>query len=428
MHLILIAYLSSVLSATLSLESIKCRDRNRPVSTEKSDLYTVIDATLNQNLVLQCHYCNENDDSQPRNWYKIDKLGLSEPHEVSLGMENEMELNRIVVNAQHSLIINNFSETDTGLYYCLGFEQQNKDEKYNYLVDVLVEGLNVTEKETGNITAWGKYRDDYFAPINTLFKESKGTEYVRVREQLMLDLELVTQWDPWGICEVCGRPKDEGVNSSSNPDEVYLQNANAVSCRSKLLNRAFSGISNLTKVIPDFVLDERCEGTCNPDAEGANAGWKKGKTKEFKYRKTYVIPENSHLTLVCPESTLENSVVWKSRGKTLKSGDASNPHIVVDTFSSLYLLDITEDEAGNYTCEVDDIKMQRIKVFVIPQSRLLTQEFTRHLTYLGFILSLTSTCYCAGLVITWSRRKTFKTYEELIKEHPEDVDELGRLL
>lgn len=89
------------------------------------------------------------------------------------------------------------------------------------------------------------------------------------------------------------------------------------------------GISNLTKVIPDFVEQEKCDGICNPDAEGANAGWKVGKSKGFKYRKTFVLGEASHLTLICPESTLDNKVIWRKRGKILKAGDTSDPHLVI---------------------------------------------------------------------------------------------------
>ncbi|KAJ8955048.1 hypothetical protein NQ314_006926 [Rhamnusium bicolor] len=444
MWTIFFTYLSALLLSTLSQEIKKCRERDRPISTDNGDLYTIIDATLHQKLILQCHYCNENDDSRPRNWYKIDKLGLTRPREVQLSMENEMELNRILVNTEHSLIINNFSAADTGLYYCVGFEQQNEEEKYNYLVD-LVFDVNATEFETGNISAWVKYHDDYFAPINDMFTQSNGKEFVYIREHLKLSLEVISQWDPWGICEVCGRPTNEGLrkkkgncrlkinrnsdeNTTSNPEELYFLKANAISCKSDRLSLIFPGVSNLTRIIPDFIQDERCEGRCNPDAEGVNKGWKVGKSSSFKYRKTFVLPEQSHLTLVCPESSLENTVIWKKRGKVLKPGDASNPNLIVDTFNTLYLLDVTDTEAGNYTCQVDDIKMQQVRIFVVSKSRLLTQEFIRHLVYLGFVLSLTGTCYCAGLIVTCHRRKTFKTYEELIEEHPEDNDEFASLL
>lgn len=38
-----------------------CRDRERLVEHEKGDLYTLIDAMLDQKLTLQCHYWYEND-------------------------------------------------------------------------------------------------------------------------------------------------------------------------------------------------------------------------------------------------------------------------------------------------------------------------------------------------------------------------------
>ncbi|KAJ8942375.1 hypothetical protein NQ318_000355 [Aromia moschata] len=452
---------STLLIGTCSQGNKKCRERIRPVTTNDGDLYELIDATLDQKLVLECHYCGEKDDSRPRNWYKVNKMGLNEPHEVQPDMENNPELNRIQcivllsahiaalarnlaeVNTEHSLIINNFTENDTGLYYCLGLEQQDESEKYNYLVDLVYE-INQTEIESGNISAWMRYFYDYFEPANELLRLSNGKEYVHVREELKLRFELVSQWEPWGTCEVCGHAKGEAVrkkrghcyikitqngkNTSYAEEDVYFLKVKAVSCRSVRLSRVFPGIGNLTKVIPDFIQHESCEGICNPDAEGVNRGWKMGKSKAFKYRKTFVLPVESHLTLVCPESTLDNEVTWKYRGKALHAGAATNPNVLVDTFNTLYLVDITEEQAGNYTCKVDDIKMQQVVVFVVPKSRLLTREFVRHLVYLGFILSLTGTCYCAGLIVTWNRRKTFKNFEELIDEHPEDRGEYEHLL
>lgn len=45
----------------------------------------------------------------------------------------------------------------------------------------------------------------------------------------------------------------------------------------------------------------------------------------------------------------------------------------------------------------------------------LSLALLRHMMYLGFILSLTLSCYVAGLIITWTRRRKFKTYEEIRK-------------
>lgn len=55
--------------------------------------------------------------------------------EVHLDMKNKMSENRIHINPQHSLIINNFTANDTGLYSCQGLEQQERENKYDFLTD-----------------------------------------------------------------------------------------------------------------------------------------------------------------------------------------------------------------------------------------------------------------------------------------------------
>lgn len=123
----------------------ECRERDRPISSAKGDSYTIIDAKLFQEVVLQCHYCNEEDNSQPRNWYKIDNLGLGEPHELELSMENDLDLNRVRVNTDHTLIIKNFSDSDRGLYICEALQRDEKREDFAFLVDAVYD-LNVTGK------------------------------------------------------------------------------------------------------------------------------------------------------------------------------------------------------------------------------------------------------------------------------------------
>lgn len=79
-------------------------------------------------------------------------------------------------------------------------------------------------------------------------------------------------------------------------------------------------------------------------------------------------------------STLQNVVIWRRNGKILKRGVSvqssepnSEPKITVDTFNTLYLHGVTKEEEGNYTCQVDNIRMQQVKVFVVSKSKLLTQ-------------------------------------------------------
>lgn len=62
-------------------------------------------------------------------------------------MNNDVEMNRVSVNFKHSLVIKQFNKSDVGFYYCVHFEDQTNEEKFNYLVDlVLPKESNVIEK------------------------------------------------------------------------------------------------------------------------------------------------------------------------------------------------------------------------------------------------------------------------------------------
>lgn len=54
------------------------------------------------------------------------------------------------------------------------------------------------------------YQKEYFHLLNTLFKESKGKDFEYLRESLRVSIEIITVWDEWGPCVVCGRPQGEG--------------------------------------------------------------------------------------------------------------------------------------------------------------------------------------------------------------------------
>lgn len=87
--------------------------------------------------------------------------------------------------------------------------------------------------------------------------------------------------------------------------------------------------------------------------------------------------------LICEKrSTLDNKIIWKRNGKVLEAGKSvappkpeDGPRIIVDTFNTLYLVGVKESEEGNYTCQVDDIRMQQIIIFVISKARILTHGF-----------------------------------------------------
>ncbi|KAK4886356.1 hypothetical protein RN001_002627 [Aquatica leii] len=390
--------------------------------------------------------CKENDDQQPKIWYTIKYLSNAQPQEVRLGMESNTSHNRVLVNLEHSLIFRKFFTNDTGFYYCIGLEAQESENKFSYLVDAVFP--NKITSETGNLSKWNTYHDEYFKPINKLFKTSNGDDFIYIRNNLSIGIELVTEWEGWGSCEVCGRAQGNAIRRKKgfcrlkltsigngtvkgrNEDELFFLDSYELSCKSQLIARLFPTVSNITRLLPHFVVIEGCEGSCNP---GTGKGWKTGKSLDFKYKKSYVLAESTHLTLICPESSIDNVVIWRKNGKVITPGEnfqsknpKEEPRIIVDTFNTLYLHDVTSQEEGNYTCQVDNIRMQQVKVFVVSKSRILTQAFVRHMMYLAFVLSLTFSCYCAGLFITWTKRHTFKSYEELVEEDKknyEDSDE-----
>lgn len=80
--------------------------------------------------------------------------------------------------------------------------------------------------QTGNLTTWRKYHKEYFQPLNRMFADSLGEEFVAVREKLNLKIELMTDWEPWGICEVCGRPQGNGLRRKKGHCRLKIDQLN----------------------------------------------------------------------------------------------------------------------------------------------------------------------------------------------------------
>lgn len=113
--------------------------------------------------------------------------------------------------------------------------------------------------ESGNLSAWLKYHDEHFRPINKILNESLGQEFVYLRNRLKINAELITQWDMWQPCEVCGRPNNEGIKRKTgycriklrrqsgastddyDDEEIFFSKLDAISCRSQKLSKRFPG-------------------------------------------------------------------------------------------------------------------------------------------------------------------------------------------
>ncbi|XP_049822298.1 uncharacterized protein LOC126265316 [Aethina tumida] len=384
-------------------------------------------------MILACHYCNEEDDNAPKNWYKSKELGELQGHEVEYDMHNEEKDNRILLTSDHNLVIYNFSSNDTGLYYCKSFASTGTNDTFTFLVDMVIVPNASDNYQTGNLSEWKDYHDKYVHPVNDKLKQSDEIKYLK--ESMNLSLEVINHWGPWGECDSCGEGKRKRmaycrvkvvnkmktlrgkIKKEQTKLEKFLMNADEISCGSKTLNDYFPDISLATKIVPYFVQEDKCEAVCGPDKYKQ---YLIGKSPLFKHRKTYIIAEGSHLILVCPESSIDSKITWNKEGSELPSGTKTD-HMIVDAFNSVYIIDATKNEEGNYTCIVNKMRMLKVKVFVLKKSFVLSAKFGRYLIYFGFILSLTLSCFCAGMVISFTRRGNFLTYEQLKEDEEKGI-------
>ncbi|XP_071554511.1 uncharacterized protein [Temnothorax nylanderi] len=346
-----------------------CRDRDRLITSEENDEYLLIGAESKTNIMLACHYCNEHEESQPKIWYYQDRYREESEKEVELGMDNNVSYSRVYITPDLSLVVKNFTVTDAGVYRCHGEEGQEKENKYNYRIEPILKDIGGEFIEKGNITEWEKYRETYLWPVTTRF-----ATVIEKNDSIIIH---------------------------------FFRGSPILPCKSVLLQNEFPSISRVVRYLPEFILTEPCK-KC-PRVK------KRRKGEKFRYAKRYVLAEGAHLAVSCPESSTASQVIWKKDTLTLKKGMGQSfrkkdkeARVMVDTFSTLYLTDVSKEEQGNYTCYVDNINMMRMKIIVVSKTRLLTQAFFRHLSYLGFIIFLTSLCYCAGVIMACRQRIKFQ--------------------
>ncbi|XP_013135154.1 PREDICTED: uncharacterized protein LOC106100709 isoform X1 [Papilio polytes] len=178
-----------------------------------------------------------------------------------------------------------------------------------------------------------------------------------------------------------------------------------------ILNGEFEAKFNLINLVEG--LNEQYASNMN-ETVIANDKENKPRGELIKSKIKKIVGENGHLTLNCPEVTMESKVEWYKNNEKLNSSFRNNmaetekePHLTIDAYNSLYILQATKEEEGIYTCYVDGKPYQSYCVKVVSKSKLLNQEFFRYSIYLGFVLSLTITCYCAGICVAWHQRNYF---------------------
>lgn len=77
----------------------------------------------------------EEDDPEPKVWYKANSIGNVTKGEVKLDMSNNKNLSRIYVNQDHSLVIQNITHSDSSFYFCQPYQVQELETNLNFYLD-----------------------------------------------------------------------------------------------------------------------------------------------------------------------------------------------------------------------------------------------------------------------------------------------------
>ncbi|XP_075972103.1 uncharacterized protein LOC142973955 isoform X2 [Anticarsia gemmatalis] len=373
-----------------------------------SSLYSTLDynrprvvEVLNGSTVhLLCRYCNAEEDYNPKLWFyrpRGKRFGNITVKEIQ---PNSNNIDKVCISLSHTLTLHDFNSCISGIYICRSYEKKKEDIIFTYVLD---------DEEP----------------------------YNRFKKTYNIILNVYTVWENWsdcreidghqkGIRKKLGRCRIGSVTSvseitkhnSSNTVISYFTDGYDVPCRSEKLAELIPAISKVIRNIPVFELKEVCIISQKPGKHRQTL------QKNNKLKITQQVMENSHVILKCNEVLPNSDLKWfkdktllRSLYRNILNKREDEPHISIDANNSLHILHITKNEEGNYTCSMNGKQIKQIEVRVVSKSKLLNQEFIRYSIYLGFVLSITMTCYCAGLCVAWHRRASFADPLNLYKRN-----------
>ncbi|CAH0397545.1 unnamed protein product [Chilo suppressalis] len=181
----------------------------------------------------------------------------------------------------------------------------------------------------------------------------------------------------------------------------------AISCRSEKIYETCPLLSKIIRQIPDYEMTSTCLLKSSSNSTKTTASYD-------DINGTLVqMAENGHIALTCTVGGTSPRIKWYKDNNLLNNSYRNNmankeePHLTIDIYNTLYILRATRGEEGNYYCTMNNIKIRKYTIKIVSMAKIHNQDFIRYSIYLGFILSLTFTCYCAGLCVAWHRRGSF---------------------
>nr|XP_049697155.1 uncharacterized protein LOC110371767 [Helicoverpa armigera] len=423
----MLMYISIIITnyaiASHHLEVTACYENNSVFEMAKRRP-RIIDVVTGYSVNLLCNFCKAKEDYYPKLWFYGPRIQKSRSNILTEIPVNDIGT-KLLITPFHKLTIYDFNEKYSGIYICKSPEFMEEGNAFMYIIEGIFK-VDVSPK-LGTFGQWAEYKRNYFDPLNKQLETSEEALFQSLRDS-NTTFKLITIWDNWGDCKEFDHQKGVrkrlgrcrlqpiAINTTfenlakdtfaNNKTISYLTDGYDIPCRSLQLNKMHPELSKIVRYIPEYEAQELCHYTKRAA---------KTKLNKDKRKITKLVEENSHVTLLCSDIFPSTELQWLKDTKVLNSLFRNNvlsknedePHISLDANNSLHILHIRKNEEGNYSCTVNGKKIQEFEVRVVSKSKLLNQEFIRYSIYLGFVLSLSMACYCAGVCVAWHRRSSF---------------------
>jgi len=103
-------------------------------------------------------------------------------------------------------------------------------------------------------------------------------------------------------------------------------------------------------------------------------------------------------------------VTWRKDGLMLTETDSTADNTsgaLLDTFGTLYLIRLTSDDSGNYTCYIDGNRTQEVLLSISKSSLITSKAYARHLNYLYCVFAMYFVIFSARLYYSFLNRRNF---------------------
>ncbi|XP_072020271.1 Ig-like V-type domain-containing protein FAM187A [Amphiura filiformis] len=211
---------------------------------------------------------------------------------------------------------------------------------------------------------------------------------------------MYTKWGDWSSCNHCNTPGERIRIGYCYAMVLTDKFREGVPCRSAVVPYSQHRIFANRK---DEKMVASCEEPC-PEDKGAKEGKKTffidfGKAKPslppFVSRKAVYAERGSDLALGCPTLEFDKAVRWQNGTSSIRLLDLhqnqnqfinNNNRVYIDAMDVLHIHNLTDSDAGIYSCWQEDRSLSKTKVIIV-DPLTVDEELKGQLLYSGFLFT-----------------------------------------